>query len=51
MEKAEQRKKDGTDGTPGDPPSKRRRSSSSYRNDSNLEASSADESKPNEPKR
>ena len=45
MEKAEQRKKDGTDGTPGDPPSKRRRSSSSYRNDSNLEASSADESK------
>merc|ERR1712018_484574 len=29
MEKAEQRKKDHTDGTPGDPPSKRRRSSSS----------------------
>lgn len=46
MEKAEQRKKDNTD----QPPTKRRRSSSSYRNDSNLDASSADESKP-EPKR
>merc|ERR1712223_1347886 len=44
MEKAEQRK----GGTTEDP-TKRRRSSSSYRNDSNLDASSADETKP-EPK-
>merc|ERR1712083_246595 len=60
MEKAEQRKKDhtGTEGGPAPNSSnagntgagKRRRSSSSYRNsnafDSNLDASSADESKP-----
>ena len=44
MEKKEQRK----GGTTEDP-TKRRRSSSSYRNDSNLDASSADETKP-EPK-
>ena len=48
MEKAEQRKKETVDEKP---PSKRRRSSSSYKNDSNLEASSADESKPIELKR
>ena len=53
MEKAEQRKKD----TSGDekpekgPGNKRRRSSSSYRNDSTLEASSADEAMKPEPKR
>ena len=53
MEKAEQRKKD----TSGDekpekgPGNKRRRSSSSYRNDSTLEASSADETMKPEPKR
>lgn len=45
MEKAEQRKKDSHD----EAGTKRRRSSSSYKNDSNLDASSADESKP-EPK-
>ena len=63
MEKAEQRKKDTTGSESGQTPTgtgnaggKRRRSSSSYRNsvsnafDSNVEASSADESKP-EPKR
>ena len=62
MEKAEQRKKDTTGTESGQTPTgtgnaggKRRRSSSSYRNsvnafDSNVEASSADESKP-EPKR
>jgi hypothetical protein len=57
MEKSEQRKKDGGSGTNSTttggsekPPNKRRRSSSSYRNDSNLDVSSADESKP-EPKR
>ena len=62
MEKAEQRKKDTTGNESGQTPTgtgnaggKRRRSSSSYRNsvnafDSNVEASSADESKP-EPKR
>ena len=44
MEKKEQRKGGATDD-----PTKRRRSSSSYRNDSNLDASSADETKP-EPK-
>ncbi len=53
MERAEQRKKDTGEqgGTSGPPSSKRRRSSSSYRNnaDSNLDASSADESMKPEP--
>lgn len=50
MERAEQRKKDTAEGRDEKPANKRRRSSSSYKHgnsiDSNLDASSADESRP-----